>query len=88
MGQSTIRIESNDTLRYWNRQDLNYKKILHKSIIFWRIVYSLLGANKGLSGLRYLLLDFLPFFAAFVPFAVVLFLFELAAAFFFVDVGI
>jgi hypothetical protein len=48
----------------------------------------LLGANKGLSGLRYLLLDFLPFFAAFVPFAVVLFRFELAAVFFFVDVGI
>jgi hypothetical protein len=35
-----------------------------------------------------LLFDFLPFFAAFVPFAVELFLFELAAAFFFVVAGI
>jgi hypothetical protein len=48
----------------------------------------LLGANKVSTGLRYLLLDFLPFFAAFVLFAVVLFFFELAALFFFVDVGI
>jgi hypothetical protein len=45
-------------------------------------------AKKDLVDIRYLLLDFLPFFAAFVPFAVVLFLFELAAVFFFVDVGI
>jgi hypothetical protein len=45
-------------------------------------------AKKDLSDTPYLLLDFLPFFAAFVPFAVVLFRFELAAVFFFVDVGI
>jgi len=45
-------------------------------------------AKKDVSDRRYLLLDFLPFFAAFVPFAVVLFRFELAAVFFFVDVGI
>jgi hypothetical protein len=48
----------------------------------------LLEAKKDLFDIRYLLLDFLPFFAALVPFAVVLFLFELAAVFFFVDVGI
>jgi hypothetical protein len=45
-------------------------------------------AKKDWSDTSYLLLDLLPFFAAFVPFAVVLFLFELAALFFFVDVGI
>jgi len=45
-------------------------------------------ANKEFSTTCYLLLDFLPFFAAFVPFAVELFFFELTAAFFFVDDGI
>jgi hypothetical protein len=45
-------------------------------------------AKKDLSGTRYLLLDFLPFFAAFVPFVVELFFFEPTAVFFFVDDGI
>jgi hypothetical protein len=44
--------------------------------------------KKELSTTCYLLLDFLPFFAAFVPFAVELFFFEPTAVFFFVDDGI
>jgi hypothetical protein len=44
--------------------------------------------KKDLLDTSYLLFDFLPFFAAFVPFAVEPFLFELAAVFFLVVDGI